>query len=214
MSQRAAHFLGRPIEDLKMVICHLGNGVTIAAVKGGKSVDTSIGFATFSGVMMGTRTGDIDPGLAFFFHKTLGMTIDQIENLYYKQSGLLGVSGVANDMRVIEEKAQEGNDRCRLAMDMFAYRIKSYTGAYAAAMGGLDALVFTAGIGENSPATRELTCEGLEFLGIHLDKEKNASRENVDRDLSLPDASARVLVIPTNEELMIAQDTLMVAGLI
>lgn len=214
VSQRAAHFLGRPIEELKMVICHLGNGVTIAAVKGGKSVDTSIGFATFSGVMMGTRTGDIDPGLAFFFHKTLGMTIDEIENLYYKKSGLLGVSGVANDMRVIEEKAQEGNDRCRLAMEMFAYRIKLYTGAYAAAMGGLDALVFTAGIGENSPATRELTCEGLEFLGIRLDKEKNASRNNVDRDLSLPGASAHVLVIPTNEELMIAQDTLKIAGLI
>lgn len=212
VSRKAAHMLGRPVEDLRLVVCHLGNGVTIAAVEGGKSIDTSIGFATFSGVMMGTRTGDIDPGLAFFLHKQLGMTIERIENLYYKESGLLGVSGVSNDMRVIVEQAQQGNERCRLAVEMFAYRVKSYIGAYTAALGGLDALIFTAGIGENSPEVRQAICEGLAFLGVCLDPQKNFSAFGTELDISAPEARVRALVVPTNEEQMIAQDTVAIAA--
>jgi acetate kinase len=212
VSGRAARILGRPLEALKMVICHLGNGVTVAAVDGGKSVDTSIGFATFSGVMMGTRTGDIDPGLAFFLYRQLGMSIEQIENLYYRQSGLLGVSGVSNDMRVIVEKAHEGHQRCQLALDMFTYRLRSYVGSYAAAMAGLDAIVFTAGIGENSPDVRHLTCAGLEFIGVEVDPGMNAAANGRETVISPPQARVKVLVVPTNEERMIAEDTLAVAN--
>ncbi len=211
VSRRAARVVGLPIERLKMVICHLGNGVTVAAVDGGKSIDTSIGFATFSGVMMGTRTGDIDPGLAFFLYRQLGMSIEQIENLYYRQSGLLGVSGVSNDMRVIVEKAQSGNKRCQLALDMFTYRLRSYIGNYAACMGGLDAIVFTAGIGENSPDVRQMTCQGLEFMGVAVDPALNQAADRREALISPPGTRVKVLVVPTDEERMIAEDTLAVA---
>ena len=213
VSRQAAAMLGRPLADLKMVICHLGNGVTIAAVNGGKSIDTSIGFATFSGVMMGTRSGDIDPGLAFYLYRQLGMSVDQIEHLYYRQSGLLGVSGVSNDMRVIEEQAQAGHQHCQLALDMFTYRLRSYIGSYAVALGGLDAIVFTAGIGENSPTVRRMACEGLGFLGATVDPELNAAAIR-GRGLVISPATARVnvMVVPTDEERMIAEDTLVVAG--
>lgn len=213
VSQEAARMLNRPIEALKMVICHLGNGVTIAAVDGGRSIDTSIGFATFSGVMMGTRSGDIDPGLTFFLNRQLGMSLEQIENLYYRESGLLGVSGVSNDMRVIVDQARAGNDRCQLALEMFAYRVKAYIGAYAAALGGLDVLVFTAGIGENAPVVREAICEGLGFLGIGLDRAKNEQALAIQSDISLAQSRVRVLVVPTNEEQMIALDTVRLAEL-
>jgi acetate kinase len=213
VSMKAAHVLNRPLENLKLVVCHLGNGVTIAAVDGGKSVDTSIGFATFSGVMMGTRTGDIDPGLTFFLHKQLGMSLERIENMYYRESGLLGVSGCSNDMRVLVEEAAAGHQRCQLAIDMFAYRVRSYIGAYAAVMGGLDAIVFTAGIGENSPEIRQAVCEGLEFLGVALDQPRNEQIRAIECDLSRPDARTRVLVVPTNEEQMIAIDTIKIARL-
>jgi acetate kinase len=199
------------VEDLKMVICHLGNGVTIAAVDRGKSVDTSIGFATFSGVMMGTRCGDIDPGLIFYLVRNLGMSVDQVEKLYYRESGLLGVSGVSNDMRVIVEQAASHNEACQLALEMFAYRVRSYVGAYAASMGGLDALVFTAGIGENAPVVRELTCQGLEFLGLEFDPEVNRRAVATEAVVSRPGSRVKVLVTPTNEEQMIALDTLRVA---
>jgi acetate kinase len=208
VSQRASEILRRPAAELKMVICHLGNGVTMAAVQGGKSVDTSIGFATFSGVMMGTRSGDIDPGLTFYLHRQLGLSLDEIERVFYKESGLLGVSGVSNDMRVVVEQAQAGNQRCRLAMEIFAYMTKKYIGAYAAAMGGINALVFTAGIGENSATIRAMVCDGLEFLGIELDQRKNAAASGKEMIISRPAACAAVLVVPTDEEKMIALDTL------
>ena len=190
------------------MVCHLGNGVTITAVKGGQSVDTSIGFATFSGVMMGTRAGDIDPGLVFHFNRELGISLEEYERIIYYESGLLGISGVGNDMRVITEAAEQGNERAQLAMDMFAYMVKKYVGAYAAAMGGINCLIFTAGIGENSPPIRRMVCEDMAFLGIQLDPECNeeavGGREMV---ISPPGAACSVVVIPTNEEKMIAIDT-------
>lgn len=213
VSQRTAELLQRPIDELKMVICHLGNGVTMTAVQSGKSVDTSIGFATFSGVMMGTRSGDIDPGLAFYLNRQLGLSLEEIERIYYKESGLLGVSGVSNDMRVIVEQAQAGHQRCQLALEIFAYMTKKYIGAYAAAMGGINALVFTAGIGENSVVIREMICDGLEFLGVKLDLPKNAEAVGKEMIISQPSTATSVLVVPTDEEKMIALDTLNLAGL-
>jgi acetate kinase len=208
VSQRAAEILARPLEELDMVICHLGNGVTMTAVQGGRSVDTSIGFATFSGVMMGTRSGDIDPGLTFYLHRQLGLSLEEIERVYYKASGLLGISGVSNDMRVVVQQAALGNQRCQLAIEMFVYMIKKYIGAYAAAMGGISALVFTAGIGENSEVIRAMVCDGLEFLGIQLDTHRNAQANGKGMVISKPAASAVVLVVPTDEEKMIALDTM------
>ncbi len=213
VSHRAAEILNCPLADLKTVVCHLGNGVTITAVKGGRSVDTSIGFATLSGVMMGTRSGDIDPGLIFHLHRQLDLSPDYIERLLYKESGLLGVSGVSNDMRVIVEQAQAGNERCQLAMEMFDYMASKYIGAYAAAMGGINTLIFTAGIGENSAIIREMICEDLGFLGIELDKDKNEQAVSIETVISKPSARTAVLVIPTNEEKMIALDTKEIAGL-
>jgi acetate kinase len=191
-----------------MAVCHLGNGVTVAAVDGGRSVDTSIGFATLSGVMMGTRSGDIDPGLIFYLHRQLGMGLDEIERVLYKESGLLGVSGVSNDMREVLEQAEAGNERCRLAIELFATMVKKYIGAYAATMGGLDAIVFTAGIGEHSAAVRALICDGLAFLGVGLDAGRNAEAGGKELLISAPGSGAAVLVVPTDEERMIALDTL------
>jgi acetate kinase len=213
VSRRAAEMLGRPLTELKTVVCHLGNGVTITAVKEGRSVDTSIGFATFSGVMMGTRSGDIDPGLVFYLHRRLGMSPAAIEDVLYKESGLLGVSGVSNDMRTIAAEARAGHARCRLAMEMFAYMVKKYVGAYAAAMGGIDALAFTAGIGENSPEIRGMVCAGLGFLGVELDPAANERAGAEEKVISRPGARTAVLVVPTNEERMIALDTMRLAGL-
>jgi acetate kinase len=212
VSRRAALILGRPLEELKMVICHLGNGVTIAAVDGGRSIDTSIGFATFSGVMMGSRTGDIDPGLIFYLVRNLGMTMDQVEQLYYRKSGLLGVSGVSNDMRTITEQAAAGNERCQLALEMFCYRLRSYIGSYTAALNGLDAVVFTAGIGENAPLVRKMTCQGLGYLELWIDDELNNRTRATDAVISTPESRAKALVIATDEEKMIALDTREVAG--
>ncbi|KAA5607071.1 acetate kinase [Roseospira marina] len=211
VSQRAADLLDRPADDLRMVICHLGNGVTIDAVAGGRSVDTSIGFATFSGVPMGTRSGDFDPGLIFYLHNTLGLSLTEIERMCYRTGGLLGVSGVSNDMREVVEQAVTGNARCVLALDMFTYAIKKYIGSYAAAMGGLDALVFTAGIGENSAHIRARVCAGLRFLGIALNEATNDATRGVAVDISAPSASVATLVVPTDEERMIAEDTRRIA---
>lgn len=208
VGQRTAKFLKRPLEEVKMVICHLGNGVTIAAVNGGKSVDTSLGFTPVPGVMMGTRSGDIDPGLIFYLNRQLGFSLDRIDNLLNRESGLLGVSEVSNDMRLIIENSKCGNERCQLALEMFAYQVKKFVGAYAAAMGGIDALVFTAGIGENSPLTRAMICGGLEFLGIELNETKNNETLGMEQIISSPSSKVKVLVIPTNEERMIALDTI------
>lgn len=210
VSMRAIKFLQLQPEDVKMVVLHLGNGVTMTAVANGKVVDTSIGFATFSGLMMGTRSGDIDPGLIFHMHRQLGLSPEEIENILYRESGLLGVSGVSNDMRVITEKAQQGHARCQLALEIYAYMAKKYMGAFAAAMGGLNCVVFTAGIGENSAIIRGMICENMEYFGIKIDPAANASAVGGKAELriSTPDSSTAVLVIPTDEEKMIALDTM------
>lgn len=207
--QQAAEVLARPLPSLKMVVLHLGNGVTMTAVAGGQAIDTTIGFATFSGVMMGTRSGDIDPGLIFHMHRQLGLSPDEIERIVYKESGLLGVSGVSNDVRVITAQAQAGNARCQLALDKFAYMAKKYIGAFAAAMGGLNCVVFTAGIGENSPLMRQMICDDLEFLGVELDDAQNerAVGGKQAEIINKVGGETAVLVIPTNEEKMIALDT-------
>ncbi len=211
--QRAAVVLKRPLSELKMVVFHLGNGVTMTAVSGGKAVDTTIGFATFSGVMMGTRSGDIDPGLIFHMHRQLGLTPDEIEQIIYKESGLLGVSGLSNDMREVEIAALAGNERCQLALDKFAFMAKKYCGAFAAAMGGLDCLVFTAGIGENSPTMRQMICDDLQFLGVEVDADKNEKAIRGKSESVISCGETAVLVIPTNEEKMIALDTKEIAKL-
>ena len=211
VSQRTAELLNRTPEELKMVICHLGNGVTIDAVSGGKSIDTSLGFTPLPGVMMGTRCGDIDPGVIIYMHRQLGLSLDRIDNILNRESGLLAVSGVSNDMRVIIENAMHGNERCRLAMEMFTYQVKKFVGAYAAAMGGIDALVFTAGIGENSPLIRAMVCEGLGFLGVKIDEAKNSNTLGMERIISSASSTVKVLVVPTNEEQVIVQDTIALA---
>jgi acetate kinase len=213
VSRKAANVLAKSLEELKMIICHLGNGVTVAAVNGGKSIDTSMGLTPLEGAMMGTRSGDIDPGVIFFLHRQVGLTIDRIDDLLNRESGLLGVSGTSNDMREIEDKARLGDERCQLAMEMFAYKVKKYIGAYAAALGGLDALVFTAGIGENSHVIRATICEGLEFLGINVDENKNRATKGSQQIISTLDSRVSVVVVPTSEEEIIASDTLTVAGL-
>ncbi len=207
VSQQTAKVLKRPLSDLKMVVFHLGNGVTITAVSGGKAIDTTIGFATFSGVMMGTRSGDIDPGLIFHLHRELGMSIKDIERMVYKESGLLGLSGISNDLREIEKAAAVGNNRCQLALDKFAFMAKKYCGAFAAAMGGIDCLVFTAGIGENSSSMRQRICENLQFLGVELDKDLNRDAVGGKKETVISCGETAVLVVPTNEEKMIALDT-------
>ena len=213
VSQRAASLLMTPLETLKMVICHLGNGVTVAAVDGGKSVDTSMGFTPAEGLMMGTRSGDLDPGVIFYLHRQLGFSVDRIDDLVNRESGLFGVSGTSNDMRDIIEKANQGNERCTLAIEMYAYRLKKCIAAYAAALGGPDALVFTAGVGENSWIIRRKICEGLEFLGVHLDGVRNQEVSGTEALISTQESRVQVLVIPTNEEQMIALDTINVVSL-
>ena len=205
VSQKAAEFLGKPASDLKIVTCHLGNGSSISAVDGGKCVDTSMGFTPLDGVPMGTRTGSMDPAVVTYLINQKGLDAKAVDNLMNKQSGVQGVSGVSSDFRDLSAAAEEGNERAKLALDMFAYQVKKYVGAYAAAMGGLDAVVFTAGVGENDADTRAAVTDGLEFLGVKIDADKNNTRGTV--DISAADAKVKTLVIPTNEELMIAIDT-------
>jgi len=213
VSLRAARLMGKPLIEVKMIICHLGNGVSMAALDGGKSVDTSMGLTPLEGLIMGTRSGDVDPGVIFFLHQELGLSIDRIEDLFNRESGLLGISGTSNDMRDVLRKAGEGNQRCRLALKAFAYRAEKYVGAYVAALGGLDTLVFTAGIGENSPLIRRMICENLECMGISLDETKNEEAIGVEKLISTPASRASILVVPTDEERVIVMDTLAVAGL-
>ncbi|SHJ95546.1 acetate/propionate family kinase [Paramaledivibacter caminithermalis] len=206
VSARAAEILGKDLKDLKIVTCHLGNGASLAAVKNGESVDTSMGFTPLEGLAMGTRCGDIDPAIVTFIMEKEGLDIDGINNLLNKKSGVLGISGVSSDFRDIEIAASEGNERAQLALDKFNARVKKYIAAYAAVMGGVDAVVFTAGLGENSASNREAICSGLEFMGIEIDKEKNNVRGK-DAIVSTDNSKVKVLVVPTNEELMIAKDT-------
>ncbi|MCD6363754.1 MAG: acetate kinase [Synergistetes bacterium] len=206
VANRAAEILSKSIEELRIVTCHLGNGSSIAAVDKGRSIDTSLGFGTVAGVIMGTRCGDLDPAIVLFLMEKDDLSTAKMQEILYKKSGFLGVSGISNDLRDVEEAAKRGNRRADLALDIFAYGIKKYIGAYAAAMGGLDVVVFTAGIGENSNVVRERVCRGLEFLGIKLDLEKNKVRGK-EAIISADDSKVKVMVIPTNEELVIARDT-------
>jgi acetate kinase len=205
VSQTAAEMMNRDIKDLKIISCHLGNGASIAAIKGGKSIDTSMGFTPLAGVAMGTRAGNIDPAITTFLMEELHLSCAEVNNLLNKQSGVLGISGVSSDFRDITEAAKT-NKRAQLALDVFAYRIKTFICSYAGALGGVDCVIFTAGIGENAPIVRESCCEDLEFLGIKIDKEKNNVRGQA-VEISTEDSRVKVFVIPTNEELMIARDT-------
>ena len=203
---RAIEMLGKPAEETKIITCHLGNGSSISAVKGGKCIDTSMGLTPLEGVPMGTRCGDMDPAIVIYLMKKLGLDAKGMDNYMNKKSGMLGISGVSSDFRDLGAAAAEGNERAELALRTFAYKVKKYIGAYAAALNGVDAIVFTAGVGENSASMRASICDGLEFLGVKLDAEKNKLRgEEV--VISTPDSKVTVWVIPTNEELMIAQDT-------
>ena len=207
VSMKAAEILGRPLTSLKLITCHLGNGCSITAVDRGKSVDTSMGLTPLEGLMMGTRCGDIDPAIIFHLMEEGQMSADTINQMLNRESGLLGVSGVASDVRDLFQAVSEDNPQAALALKMFSYRVRQYIGKYAAVLGGLDALIFTAGIGENAPSIRSTICEDLGFLGIHLDEEKNQS-SGVEKAIHREDAAVNLLVVPTNEELMIARDTL------
>ena len=208
VSQRVCDYLGVKMEDKKIITCHIGNGASIAAVQNGKCVDTSMGLTPLEGLMMGTRSGDIDGGAITFIEKKLGLDADGMSNLLNKKSGVLGITGISSDMREIEDAIEHGNERAKLALDMYNYRIKKYIGAYAAAMGGCDIIVFTAGVGENQYSTREAACTGLEYMGVKLDVEKNKTIRGEEAVISTPDSKVTVCVIPTDEELMIATDTM------
>lgn len=206
VSIRAAEMLNRNIDDMKIITCHLGNGSSVTAVKYGKSIDTSMGFTPLAGMLMGTRTGDLDPAILTYLANEKGWSAKEVDALMNKQSGVLGISGVSSDFRDIEKAAETGNRRAQLALDMFGYQVRKYIGSYAAAMGGLDAIVFTAGLGENSAIAREVIVRGLDFLGVELDLEKNNIRGK-EAIVSSDNSRVKVMVIPTNEELMIARDT-------
>ena len=208
VSTRCSEILGKPLNELRLIICHLGNGVTICAVDGGKSIDTSMGLTPLGGVMMGTRCGDLDPGVIFYLLRETGIEAEELNRILNNRSGLLGISGVSNDIREILSRAEKGDVRCRLAIDMFTYRIKKWIGAYAAALGGFDALIFTAGIGENSPHIRSMVCEGLDFMGVELDEEKNAKAIGTEAVISKNSSRVKILVIPTDEEKLIAYETM------
>ena len=211
VSARAAALLGKPIEELKIITCHLGNGSSVSAIDGGRSVDTSMGFTPLAGVPMGTRSGDLDAGIQEYLMNKYGMDIKEMLNVLNKKSGVLGISGVSSDFRDLEEAAKAGNDRAQLALDSFQYSVKKLVGAYAAAMGGVDAIVFTAGVGENDAVTRMAIASGLEFMGVKMDAEANNTRGH-EAVVSAADSKVKVLLIPTDEELMIAMDTAEIVG--
>ncbi len=206
VSHRAAELMGKPIEKLKIITAHLGNGCSMAAVDGGRSVDTTMGFTPLEGLLMGTRSGDMDPSVILYIMGKEGLNFAEANTLLNKHSGLAGISGESSDMREIETAVAEGNKKAQYAFDVFNYRIKKYIGAYAAALGGVDALVFTGGIGENSPLVRNAVCENMEFLGLNLDSAKNEHPEG-EADLSKDGSKIKIFRIPTNEELVIAMDT-------
>lgn len=207
VTERAATLLQRDLSTLRLVTCHLGNGCSMAAVDGGISVDTTMGFTPLEGLLMGTRSGDIDPSVILYIMGKEGLSLGEANTLLNKHSGLQGISGISSDMREIIAEMKNGDKKATYAYEVFCYRVRKYIGAYAAAMGGVDAVVFTGGIGENSPDVRRTSCENLEFLGIAIDQDKNASPEK-EKDISPENSRTRVLVIPTNEELVIAMDTM------
>ena len=207
VSQRVCEFLGVDIKTQKIITCHVGNGASIAAVKYGKVIDTSMGLTPLAGLMMGSRSGDIDPSAVTYLMEKLGKTPHEMAEFLNKESGVLGISGLSSDMREIEKADSEGNERAHLALQMYNYRIKKYIGEYAAAMGGVDIIVWTAGVGENQEDVRWDSCQGLEFLGIKMDKEANHCR-GVERVISAPDSKVKVCLIPTDEEIVIARDNM------
>lgn len=212
VSQKLSEILCRDIKELKIVSCHLGNGASITAIKNGKSIDTSMGFTPLAGIAMGTRSGNIDPSISTFLIEECGYTVEEANESLNKKSGVLGISGVSSDFRDIEKAASEGNERAQLALDIFHYRIRGQIAAYAAQMGGVDAIIFTAGIGENSIKTRKACLEGLEFLGVEIDNNRNNIRGKIS-EISSYNSKVKVYVIPTNEELMIAKETLEVLNI-
>jgi len=207
VARRACEILGVPMESMKIITCHLGNGTSMAAIKNGKSIDTSMGLTPVEGLIMGTRTGDMDLGVLTYVMEKEELNIAVANTLVNKHSGMLGVTGVSSDMREIEKAAATGNERAILGLDMFRYRIKKYIGAYTAALGGLDLLIFTGGIGENDPVTRELCCSEMEYMGLEFDSQKNAGVRSKEMMLSKPESRVKVMTIPTNEELVIAEHT-------
>ena len=211
VSARCAELMGRPIEELKIISCHMGNGSSTAAIDHGKCVDTSMGFTPLVGLPMGTRCGDLDAGVIQFLMHKYGYSIDEMLNILNKKSGVLGVSGVSSDFRDLDKAAAEGNERAQLALDMFHYWVAKVAGSYVAAMNGVDAIVFTAGVGENSKSTRAAIAEYFGYLGVKLDEEANSKRGQ-DIMISTPDSKVKVFVIPTNEELVIARDTRDIVG--
>ena len=211
VASRAADMLGKPIESLKLISCHLGNGSSVTAVDGGKSVETSMGFTPLAGLPMGTRAGDIDAGILEYLMNKYGYSIGEMLNILNKKSGMEGISGVSSDFRDLEEGAEKGNERCALAREKFAYEVKKLIGAYAAVMGGVDAIIFTAGVGENDALERMQIASGLEYMGVKMDEDANNVRGE-ERVISATDSKVKVLLIPTNEELMIAMDTASLVG--
>ncbi len=203
---KAAEYVGKPIEELKIITLHLGNGCSITAIDGGKSVDTSLGYGTMCGMPMGTRAGDVDPAIVLYMMEKEHMDPKAIQQLIYKKSGMLGISGISSDMREVEDEAVAGHEKAGLALDIYVHYARKFVGAYAAVMGGVDIVVFTAGVGENSSIIRKMVCENMEFLGIEIDSDANDFRGEF-RDISVGGSRTRVLVVPTNEELMIAKDT-------
>lgn len=208
VTARVCEVLGVKPEDVRIITCHIGNGASVSAVKYGKCVDTSMGLTPLEGLVMGTRSGDIDPSAVLSIMKKENLTPDQMSDLLNKQSGVKGISGISSDIREVEAGIREGNERAKLAMEMYDYRIKKYIGAYAAAMGGVDIVVFTAGVGEHQWDVRQDACEDLEFMGIKIDAEKNKANCGEEEIISAPDSKVKVVVVPTDEELLIASDTL------
>ncbi len=210
VSQRAAEMIGRPIEQLRLISCHLGNGASITAIKGGKSIDTSMGFTPLAGVTMGTRSGNIDPALIPYIMEKTGKTADEVLDVLNKKSGMLALSGFSSDLRDIQVEADKGNERAELALKVFADRIHKYIGSYSAKMVGVDGIIFTAGIGENSQKIRGRILEGLEFMGVYWDKDLNHTKGK-EAFINTPYSPVKVMVIPTNEEIMIVRDTVKIA---
>ncbi|WP_024989842.1 acetate kinase [Segatella albensis] len=207
VSKRVCEILGLDINNSKIITCHIGNGASVAAIKNGKVIDTSMGLTPLAGLMMGSRSGDIDASAVTYIMEKLGLKPQEMADYLNKKSGVLGITGISSDMRDIESAAKEGNERAQLALKMYDYRIKKYIGAYTAALGGVDAVVFTAGVGENQTSTREKSCEGLEYLGIKIDVAKNATVHGEEAIISTPDSKVKVVVVPTDEEIVIARDT-------
>ncbi|MBR1526370.1 MAG: acetate kinase [Prevotella sp.] len=208
VSARACEYLGLDYEKQRIITCHIGNGGSVAAIKNGKCIDTSMGLTPLEGIMMGTRSGNVDAGALVYLQKKLGLSADELSDLLNKKSGMLGISGISSDMREVREAAENGNERAKLAISMYTYCIKKYVGAYAAAMGGCDIIVFTAGVGENQDIVRELVCTDMEYMGVEMDVEKNSKIRAEEAVLSMPESKVKIVLIPTDEELMIASDTM------